>query len=99
MEKDHFKDRSLECKLINSINIGDTVYICEKSMQRYASKLEDLSLGIVVRKLTRHDHPMGIKVEIKSSNGKTSIGRVVYLVKNNKILYGNKTKNNQDRFV
>ena len=99
MEKYHFKDRSIECKLVNSINIGDTVYICEKSMQRYASKLEDLSLGIVVRKLTRHDHPRGIKVEIKSSNGKTSIGRVVYLVKNNKILYGNKTKNNQDRFV
>ncbi|MBV4418950.1 YwbE family protein [Clostridium tyrobutyricum] len=99
MEKDHFKDRSFECKLVNSINIGDTVYICEKSMQRCASKIEDLTLGIVVRKLTRHDHPMGIKVEIKSSTGKTSIGRVVYLVKGNKILYGNKTNNNQDRFV
>lgn len=90
MEKDYFKDRSYECKLVNSINIGDTVYVCEKSMQRSASKIEDLAKGVVVRKLTRHDHPRGIKVEIKSSNGKTIVGRVVYLVRDNKILYDNK---------
>ncbi|WP_026881676.1 DUF2196 domain-containing protein [Clostridium akagii] len=90
MEKDYFKDRSLESKLINSINIGDTVYICEKDKQRSASKIEDLTKGYVVRRLTRHDHPRGIKVEIKGTNAKTSIGRVVYLVRNNKILYGDK---------
>lgn len=90
MEKDNFKDRSHESKLINSINIGDTVYICEKDMQRTASKIEDLTKGDVVRRLTRHDHPRGIKVEIRGTNGKTSIGRVVYVVRNAKILYGNK---------
>ncbi len=90
MEKDYFKDRSYESKLVNSINIGDTVYICEKSMQRSASKITDLAQGVVVRKLTRHDHPRGLKVEIKSSNGRMFIGRVVYLVRNNKIVYGNK---------
>ena len=89
MEKDYFTDRSLESKLANSINIGDTVYICEKSMQRSASKIDDLAKGVVVRKLTRHDHPRGIKVEAKCSNGRLLIGRVVYLVKNNKIIYGN----------
>lgn len=88
MEKDYFKDRSYECTLVNSINIGDSVYICEKSMQRSASKIEDLTQGVVVRKLTRHDHPRGIKVEIKSPNGKIIIGRVVYLIRDNKILYG-----------
>ncbi|MCH3963650.1 MAG: YwbE family protein [Clostridium sp.] len=91
MEKDYFKDRSNECKLVNSINIGDTVYICEKSMQRSASKIEDLTFGVVVRKLTKHDHPRGIKVEIKSNDGRVSIGRVVYLVRNGKIIYGKRT--------
>jgi len=90
MEKDYFKDRSPESKLSNSINIGDTVYICEKSMQRSASKIDDLAQGVVVRKLTRHDHPRGIKVEAKGVNGKIFIGRVVYLVRNNKIVYGDK---------
>ena len=90
MEKDNFKDRSHESKLINSINVGETVYICEKDMQRSASKIEDLTKGQVVRRLTRHDHQRGIKVEIRGNDGKTSIGRVVYLVRNNKILYGNK---------
>ena len=90
MEKNYFKDRSHESKLINSINIGETVYICEKAQQRSASKIEDLTKGQVVRRLTRHDHPRGIKVEIRGNDGKMSIGRVVYLVRNNKILYGNK---------
>jgi uncharacterized protein YwbE len=89
MEKDCFKDRSSESMIANSINIGDTVYICEKSMQRSASKIEDLAQGVVLRRLTRHDHPRGIKVEAKCTNGKVIVGRVVYLVKNNKILYGN----------
>ena len=90
MEKDYFKDRSSESMIANSINIGDTVYICEKSMQRSASKIEDLAQGVVLRKLTRHDHPRGIKVEAKCVNGKILVGRVVYLVRNNKILYGSK---------
>jgi uncharacterized protein YwbE len=89
MEKDCFKDRSSESMIANSINVGDTVYICEKSMQRSASKIEDLAQGVVLRRLTRHDHPRGIKVEAKCANGKVIVGRVVYLVKNNKILYGN----------
>jgi uncharacterized protein YwbE len=89
MEKDYFTDRSIESKLSNSINIGDTVYICEKSMQKSASKIDDLAQGVVVRKLTRHDHPRGIKVEAKCTNGRLIVGRVVYLVRNNKIVYGN----------
>lgn len=88
MEKDYFADRSVESKLSNSINIGDNVYICEKSMQRSATKIEDLAQGVVVRKLTRHDHPRGIKVEAKCASGRLLVGRVVYLVKNNKIMFG-----------
>ena len=88
MEKDYFTDRSNESKLSDSINVGDTVYICEKTMQRSASKIEDLAQGVVVRKLTRHDHPRGIKVEARCASGRLLVGRVVYLVKNNKIVYG-----------
>lgn len=88
MEKDYFADRSSESKLSNSINVGDTVYICEKTMQRSATKIDDLAQGVVVRKLTRHDHPRGIKVEAKCANGRLLVGRVVYLVRNNKIVFG-----------
>lgn len=87
MEKDYFKDRSKESKIFSEINVGDTVYICEKYMQKYAKELDHLTRGIVIRKLTRKNHPRGIKVEIKHEILDIKlIGRVVYLEKNGKIL-------------
>jgi len=89
MEKDYFKDRSKESIKYNEINIGDTVYICEKQMQPYAMELKDLTKGIVVRKLTRHDHPRGIKAQVQNKYG-IFTGRIVYLLKDGKIIYGDK---------
>lgn len=87
MEKDYFKDRPIESTKINEINIGDEVFICTKLMQPYAQNLNDLSRGKVVKILTKHDHPRGIKVMInQSSNGMILTGRVTYLIKNDLIL-------------
>ena len=66
MEKDFFKDRSVETTLIKDIKVGDYVYICLKAMQPYAETLDDLSFGRVTKILTKHDHPRGIKVTIDS---------------------------------
>ena len=87
IEKDYFKDRSKESKIYSEINIGDTVYICEKYMQKYAKELDHLAKGKVIRKLSKDDHPRGIKVEIivPELNIKL-IGRVVYLVKDGEIV-------------
>jgi len=81
MEKDHFKDRTPDACIWESVHIGDEAIICEKHMQRTAEKMDDLTYGIVVQKLTRHDHPRGIKVKIRKMNGEFAIGRIVYLYK------------------
>lgn len=87
MEKDHFKDRSVESTIFSEINIGDYVYICEKDMQKYASSLEHLAYGIVTRKLTKKNHPRGIKVKIQVPNlNIEQVGRVVYLVRDGEII-------------
>lgn len=78
MEKDYFQDRSPEAGRFNAIQVGDMVYICEKHMQRTATKREDLTKGKVTKKLTKHDHPRGIKVSICCQDGRTAIGRVIY---------------------
>lgn len=88
MEKDYFKDRSKESTLYNAVNVGDTVYICTKEMQKSAKELKDLTKGTVLRKLTRHDHPRGIKVQLQTEQGDIEVGRVVYLMKNNETIYG-----------
>lgn len=87
MEKDYFKDRSGESKLYSKINIGDTVYVCEKYMQKHAKTLEHLTFGTVTRKLSKHNHPRGIKVEILMDILDLKVvGRVVYLVKDGIII-------------
>lgn len=90
MEKDHFKDRSLESMKYNEIQIGDRVFICEKDMQKIAKDLEHLTDGYVVKKLSRDDHPRGIKVMIdrKDEDGNYIVGRIVYLVKNGELVRG-----------
>lgn len=89
MEKDYFEDRSKDYCKYNSVNIGDTVYVCEKHMQRKAKTINDLTKGIVIRKLTRHDHPRGIKLMIETVNKTTAVGRLVYIVKDNKVVTSN----------
>lgn len=87
MEKDYFKDRSKESTIWSEINIGDTVYVCEKYMQKHAKEIDHLARGKVIRKLTKKDHPRGIKVEIRMDHlGIKLIGRVVYVVRDGKIL-------------
>lgn len=91
MEKDYFLDRSKESKIFSEINLGDTVYICEKYMQKDAKELDHLACGIVTRKLTRKNHSRGIKVEIHVPEINIKlIGRVVYLVKDGKIVRNKK---------
>ena len=80
MEKDHFKDRSKEATLYSAIKKGDEVLICEKHAQRYAKEISDLTHGFVVEKLTRHDHPRGIKVKIRTLNNQIRVGRIVYKI-------------------
>lgn len=89
MEKDYFKDRPIESTLYREIHPSDEVYICEKHMQKSACELNDLTWGTVVRLLTRHDHPRGIKVEIVTEDDRRAIGRVVYLFRDNKMLTKN----------
>lgn len=93
MEKDYFPDRSYQSQFYELISEGDTVYICEKHMQHVATNLDHLTKGIVLRKLTKHDHPRGIKCEVAVINerglktGKKAIGRVTYVVINGEIYY------------
>lgn len=78
MEKDHFQDRSIESTQYNAIQLGDSVFICEKQAQKYAKEMEDLTHGVVVQKLTKHNHPRGIKVKIRDEEGQIKVGRIVY---------------------
>lgn len=79
MEKDYFPDRSVLSTYYRAIHIGQKVYICEKQAQKYAKEIEDLTHGTVIQKLTKHDHPRGIKVKIRDDNGDIKVGRVVYV--------------------
>ena len=74
MEKDYFKDRPIESTKINYVHLGQKVFICEKNAQN------DLTPGTVIDILTRKNHPRGIKVKIKTPDGKIAIGRIVYFV-------------------
>lgn len=79
MEKDYFPDRSILSTRYNAIQPGQSVFICEKQAQKYAKEIEDLTHGVVIQKLTKHDHPRGIKVKIRDDNGEIKVGRVVYV--------------------
>lgn len=86
MEKDYFKDRPIEVTKIKHIKQGVHVLICTKDAQKYAKELADLSYGIIVRVLTKKDHPRGIKVEIICPDGMKRVGRCTYIVKDGKVL-------------
>lgn len=79
MEKDYFLDRSPEACICHCVDIIMDVIVCEKHMQRIAKTLDDLTYGTVVQKLTKHDHPRGIKVKIQTLDGRVVVGRIVYL--------------------
>ena len=90
MEKDNFKDRTIETTKISAIKPGMVVFICEKQAQKYAKEMKDLTCVEVIDVLTKHDHPRGIKVRgyvyQKDSKGylkteKIAVGRVVYITK------------------
>lgn len=66
MEKDYFKDRTIETTLVNEIKVGEYVYICLKAMQPYATQIEDLTFGKVTKILTKHNHDRGIKVSVQT---------------------------------
>ena len=80
MEKDHFKDRPVESTIHSCIHIGDDVLICEKKAQKYAREIGDLTYGTVIEKLSKHDHPRGVKVKIRTLNNQITVGRVVYIL-------------------
>ena len=84
MEKDHFKDRPAASTHAAAIHIGDEVLICEKAAQRYAKEKSDLTYGRVIEKLTKHDHPRGIKVKIRTLNSQIKVGRIVYILSSQK---------------
>ena len=90
MEKDNFKDRTIETTKFSAIKSGMIVFICEKQAQKYAKEMKDLTCVEVVDVLTKHDHPRGIKVRgyvyAKDERGyfkthKIAVGRVVYIAK------------------
>lgn len=80
MEKDYFKDRDIEATILSKIHIGDRVLICEKHAQKYAKTIDDLTLGIIVEILTKHNHPRGIKVKVRTIEDEIRVGRIVYLL-------------------
>lgn len=79
MEKDYFPDRSILSTRYDAIHIGQSVFICEKKAQKTAKEIDDLTHGVVIQKLTRHDHPRGVKVKIRDDNGQIKVGRIVYV--------------------
>ena len=62
MEKDHFKDRTIDTTIVSKVKVGSYLFICEKAMQDIASEIPDLTFGRVTKILTRHNHDRGIKV-------------------------------------
>lgn len=88
MEKDYFQDRSPDAVYYDAIHVGDLVFICEKQAQKYAKTIEDLTLIQVTKHLTSQKlHPRGQKVQGTDYNsGEEKIGRVVYLLKDGKVV-------------
>ena len=88
MKKDYFANRTVDTMYRSSIQIGELVYICEKRAQKYAKTVDDLTLIRVTRLLTSKPmHPRGQKVlGVDFTTGEEKTGRVVYLVKDGKIL-------------
>ena len=96
MEKDYFKDRPYDViGNPQNIKIGMTVLICEKIMQDIATEITDLTEGEVIQILTKHIHPRGVKVKIKSG-GRITVGRITYIVKDGLILTSNGWKLEKD---
>jgi uncharacterized protein YwbE len=91
MEKDHFKDRPIESTLLEKVQPGTKVMICQKAMQKYAEEIGDLDTIIVSRNLTsQKQHPRGQKVEgYDVITGMYKKGRVVYIMDDNLILTKN----------
>ena len=91
MEKDHFKDRPIESTLLEKVQPGTKVMICQKAMQKYAEEIGDLDTIIVSRNLTsQKQHPRGQKVEgYNVITGMYKKGRVVYIMDDNLILTKN----------
>ena len=91
MEKDHFKDRPIESTLLEKVQPGTKVMICQKAMQKYAEEIGDLDTIIVSRNLTsQKQHPRGQKVEgYDVITGMYKKGRVVYIMDHNLILTKN----------
>ena len=96
MEKDYFKDRPPESRCFEDVKPGNEAYICLKKMQPYAKEIDDLTLVTICRKLTRDNHPRGIKVEGIDNNGNLVVGRVVYLVYEGKLLTKNGLKDKSE---
>ena len=96
MEKDYFLDRPSECRQFLSIKEGSTVLICLKKNQKTAKSINDLTECIVCRHLTRQDHPRGCKIEGLTKDGELVVGRVTYLVIDDKILTKDGLKGRKD---
>lgn len=98
MEKDYFKDRPYD--IISdpkNFKIGITkVLICEKIMQDIASETSDLTEGEVIQVLTKHLHPRGVKVKIRTYGGRLAIGRVTYIIEDGLILTSDGLKREED---
>lgn len=88
MEKDYFNNRSPQGIRHDAVRIGELAYICEKSAQKTAKTLEDLTLVVIVDILTSQPiHPRGQKVWGKDYyTGEIKVGRVVYLLQDGKVV-------------
>lgn len=90
MEKDYFKDRSIDASYKDKININSKAFICLKENQVSAKTISDLTLVTINKILTPIDyHPRGIKVSGQESDyfspnfqNKIQSGRITYLMKN-----------------
>lgn len=98
LEKDYFKDRSIDASYKDKININSKAFICLKEDQVSAKTINDLTLVTINKILTPIDyHPRGIKVSGQESDyfnpnfqNKIQSGRITYLMKND---YSIVTKN------
>lgn len=90
MEKDYFKDRSIDASYKDKININSKAFICLKENQVSAKTISDLTLVTINKILTPIDyHPRGIKISGQESDyfnpnfqNKIQSGRITYLMKN-----------------
>lgn len=97
MEKDYFKDRPYD--IISdpkNFKVGTKVLICEKIMQDIASETSDLTEGEVIQVLTKHLHPRGVKLKIKTFGERIAIGRATYIIQDGLILTSDGLKKEED---